>query len=92
MYLCVEGFYNTTAEEVSGSVDFLDTRRTPQRMKCICNIVVIVERCVIVDIIDIVGSGGVIGSGSGGSNACASVGSRAFFLLACRNEQQLTNI
>ena len=48
---------------------------------CICNIVVIVERCVIVDIIDIVGSGGVIGSGSGGSDVCASVGSTAFFGL-----------
>ena len=77
----MEGLYKTTAEEVSGSVDFLDTRRTPQHMECICNIVVIVERCGIVDIIDIVGSGGVIGSGSGGSNACASVGSRAFFFV-----------
>ena len=74
-------------------VDFLVTHATsPQHMDCICNIVVIVERCDIGDIIDIVGSGGGIGSGSSGSNACASVGSRAIFLLACRNEQQLTNI
>ena len=75
----MEGLYKTTAEEVNGSVDFLDTRRTPQHMECICNIMVIVERCDIGDIIDSVGSGGGIGSGSSGSDACASVGSRAFF-------------
>ena len=61
-------------------VDFLVTHATsPQHMDCICNIVVIVERCDIGDIIDSVGSGGGIGSGSSGSDACASVGSRAFF-------------
>ena len=61
-------------------VVFLVTHLTsPQHMDCICNNVVIVERCDIGDIIDIVGSGGGIGSGSSGSNACASVGSRAFF-------------
>ena len=54
-------------------MDFLDTRRNPQHIECICNIVVIVERCVIVDIIDIVGSGGVIGSGSYGSKDGAVV-------------------
>ena len=75
----MEGLDKTTAEEVSGSVDFLDTRRTPQHMECICNIVVIVERCGIVDIIDI-----VVGSGSGGRNACASVGRTAIFFCPVR--------
>ena len=45
-------------------------------MEWICNIVFSVKRRDIVDITDIVCSGGVIGSGSSCSNACASVGSR----------------
>ena len=92
MCLCVEGFYKTTAEEVSGSVDFLDTRRTPQHMKCICKIVVIDERCVIVVVSDIVGGGGVTGSDSFGSNACASVAVEHFSWFVGTNNNQQTYI
>ena len=56
-------------------VDFLDIRRTPKHMECICNIVFSVKRRDIVDSIDIVGSGCFIGSDSSCSNACARVGS-----------------
>ena len=73
-------------------MDFVDTRRTPLHIGCICNIVVIDERCVIVDIIDIVGSGGVIGNGSCGSNACASVAAEHFYWSVGTNNNQQTYI
>ena len=46
----------------------------------------------IVDISDIVGSGGAIGGVSGGSNACASVAAEHFFWSVGTNNNQQTYI